>query len=183
MDIDKSIFVEKGLYRHYNGSYYYLTDIITKAGTEEKFAVYFNFLQPELGNFCLELCKWYDTELEITLNGEKHFINIKDYIGNVTGQIKRFERIHDIDFQVKDISTEQLLSELDKRGDSPFKEYDIEKLNSKVVERSYICALILEDEITNTVAFETKEEAEKYKEKHEKIGKEYKIFKRIFVEE
>lgn len=165
--------VSIGLYRKYDGKYYFLSNIVSG---KETYCIYFDVLKPEEGEYIIELKNWFS---EISENGVK----IKERVDNVTGQKCMFERIRDIDFQLGDCSTFSLLEELSKRSDSPLNELDLKELHSKIVNRSYVCANVVLDEIINMVAFETKEEAVKYKEKHETIKKPMKIFKRIYLKE
>lgn len=171
--------VTVGLYRHFKGAYYFLSSI-ARDENDRAICVYYNVTCPENGEYVRELCNWFD-EYTLTKDGDKLYI--VDRIDNFTGQKRRFEKVNNLNFQLGDVETSLLVAELDRRKDSPFRELDINKLNGQVVDRCFVCANIVGDEMRNLVAFETKEEAEEYKEKHTMINRPIKIFKRIFIEE
>lgn len=171
--------VTVGLYRHFKGAYYFLSSI-ARNSDNEAVCVYYNVTCPENGEYCRNLSEWFDT-YTFNLKGEK--VLIKDRIDNFTGQSRRFEKVNNLSFQLGDVETSLLVSELDHRKDSPFRELDIEKLNGQVVDRCFVCANIVGEEMRNLVAFETKEEAEEYRNKHTLIDRPIKMFKRIFIEE
>ena len=169
-----------GLYRHFKGEYFYVNGLSRNAEDEKTVMVnYFNVCHPEYGSFVRPL---------------KDFVATHDKEGaivskpnNVTGQIARFERVKDLNFQIGSISTEQLVAELRRRTDSPIHELDIEGLRSNVFCTDYVLGdkyFATEDYpcgISTIASFDNIEKARKYYYSH-KHRKATGIFKRTFIE-
>lgn len=171
-----------GLYRHFKGAYYYVTGVSKYAlDYENPMVTYFDVCHPEKGNYVRPLDNFV---AKVEEDGRV----IKDRPDNVTGQLARFERVKDLNFQIESVSTEQLIIELRKRKDSPIHELDIEGLMSDVFSKDYIVGESYEfGEVTPkgvyTIAtFDTVEEARKYLDSHPH-KKNTKVFKRTFIEE
>lgn len=175
-----------GLYRHFKGDYYYVSSLSKSAVDEETVMVnYFNVCHPEYGNFVRPLADFVSI-----LDGDPNDENttmIKDRPDNKTGQITRFERIKDLNFQLGSVSTEQIVDELRRRTDSPIHELDIEGLESKIFAKDFVVgeAYTKNEDFPQGVytitVHNTKEEAEKFLEKtpHKKSTR---VFKRVFIE-
>ena len=173
--------VTVGLYRHFKGGYYYVTGLSKNAIDEKTIMVnYFNVCHPEYGA-CVRPLESF------TATHEEDGRAIKDRPDNVTGQSMRLERVKDLNFQLGSVSTEQLISELRKRTDSPIHELDIEELQSKIFSKDYVVGetfMPTEDYpkgVYSSVSFTTLEEAQEYFSSH-KHRKDTKIFKRVFIE-
>ena len=180
--------VTVGLYRHFKGSYYYVTGL-SKSATDEKTIMvnYFNVCHPEYGS-CVRPLDDFITDHDTTEQfGDEMTLYIKDRVDNVTGQFRRFERVKDINFQLGSVSTEQLIAELRKRTDSPIHELDIEGLQSKIFSKDYCVGEANEETIDNPkgvytlITFGTPEEAYKWLSNHAH-RKNTKVFKRTFIE-
>ncbi len=173
--------VTVGLHRHFKGAYYYVTGISRHAHNYDEYLVnYFDVCHPEKGNYSRPLTDFIATTEE---DGRV----IKDRPDNVTGQIARFERVHDLNWQIKSVSTQQLIEELRTRHDSPIHEVDIEGLMSPVVAKDYVVGDLFEatDDTPKGVftlaTFETREEAKTYLATH--MGRKTTgVFKRTFIE-
>ena len=168
-----------GLYRHFKGQYFYVTGL-SKSYDENTIMVnYFNVCHPELGSFVRPLDNF-------TATHEEDGHSIKDRPDNVTGQIMRFERVKDLNFQLGSISTEQLIEELRSRKDSPIHELDIEGLMSDVFSTDYVVGVSYDNpEFSRGVEVicvtDTKEQAEQYLSTHiHRRGT--RVFKRTFIE-
>ena len=146
---------------------------------------YFNVCHPEYGNFTRPLVDFVSI-----LDGDKldeNTILIKDRPDNVTGQIARFERVLDLNFQLGSISTEQIIDELRRRTDSPIHELDIKELESKIFAKDFIVGepYVKNEDFPQGVytvtVHNTKEEAEQFlmKTPHKKSTR---VFKRVFIE-
>lgn len=177
----KDVKVTIGLYRHFKGGYYYVTGLSKNAIDEKTVMVnYFNVCHPEYGS-CVRPLESF------TATHEEDGRAIKYRPDNVTGQIMRLERVKDLNFQLGSVSTEQLISELRKRTDSPIHELDIEGLQSKIFSKDYIVGEAFEATkdypkgVYTTTSFDTLEEAQSYFSSH-KHRKETRIFKRTFIE-
>ena len=175
-----SVRVSVGLYRHFKGQYYYVTGL-SKSATDEKTVMvnYFNVCHPEFGSFVRPLD-------DFTATHEEDGRAIKDRPDNVTGQIMRFERVKDLNFQLGSISTEQLIEELRSRKDSPIHELDIEGLMSDVFSTDYVVGVSYDNpEFSRGVEVicvtDTKEQAEQYLSTHIH-RKGTRVFKRTFIE-
>ena len=173
---DKEVTV--GLYRHFKGSYYYL-ERFCKEG-KDIYCLYFNVCKPLDGTFVREISTWFDTTVK---NRKGNDVEIVSLIENITGQTHRFEKVWDLNFQIESVETRRLIAELDTRKDSPFRDLDIEGLQSAVADRTYVCANIVMDEMRNLVAFNDLDSAREYRDKHNRLDKPVKIFKRVFIEE
>ena len=173
-----------GLYRHFKGEYFYVTGISRYSKDENTHMVnYFNVCHPEYGSFVRPLYDFIAEKYEVS--GE--LVYICDRKDNVTGQIHRFERIKDLNYQIGSATTQQLINELRNRVDSPIHELDIEGLRSKVFSTDYVVGFkheATEDfpagiETINT--FFTKEEADNFLSKQATKGRKG-VFKRTFIE-
>lgn len=190
--MSKEYFAAKpGLYRHFKGQYFYVMGV-DRASEDKSFRVrYFNVCYPEDGTFSRPLHEFFSLtdKLEKDSRGEwfEVGLDIKDRKDNVTGQIRRFERIDNLDFQIGSVSTEQLIDELRRRTDSPIHELDIEGLRSPVFCTDYVVG-IKYDATEETPAgvepinvFFSEEEAQRYYSNQ--VAKARKaVFKRTFIE-
>lgn len=173
--------VTLGLYRHFKGQYYYVTSITTDATDEKtKLVNYFNVCHPEYGSYTRPVSDFLSV-------CDDRGVAISQRYDNVTGMHTRFERVKDLNFQIGSLSTEQLISELRKRTDSPIHELDIEGLKSNIFSKDYIVGdkhFATEDYpcgVTTVASFGTEEQAEKYLHSH-KHTKVTAVFKRVFIE-
>lgn len=172
-----------GLYRHFKGAYYYVTGCSKSATDESTILVnYFNVCHPEYGNFSRPVEDFiadHDTTWQF---GDEMTMYIKDRKDNVTGQIHRFERVHDLNFQLGSISTEQIIDELAKRTDSPIHELDIEGLNSNIDCKDYVLGQHYKGEnyIATVNSFNTESQAKIYLATH-KVNSETHLYKRTFI--
>lgn len=172
--------VTVGLYRHFKGEYYYVTGFSKNAHDDSIMVNYFNVCRPENVNCTRTLTDFIRTHEE---DGRV----IKDRPDNITGQITRFEKVKDLNFQLGSISTEQLIEELRRRTDSPIHELDIEELQSKIFAKDYVIGEAFEETedtpkgVFTTASFNSQESAEKYYYSHQH-NKKAKIFKRTFIE-
>lgn len=123
-----------GLYRDYEGNYIFVQNMVTHADGD-LYCVYFDVMHPEKGFMCRPAYEWFDTLIELPSGFS---VPIEKVAQNVTGQKHRYEKIVDLDDNVKNLSTEQLIKELGSRNDSPFQHTDIEGLNEKVLDYDYI---------------------------------------------
>lgn len=178
--MDKPV-VTIGLYRHFKGQYYYVSNLSKSAEDEKTVMVsYFNVCHPEYGSFVRPLDDFITTVDE---NG----IAISERRDNTTGMHSRFERVKDLNFQIGSLSTEQLVAELRKRTDSPIHELDIEGLKSNIFSKDYIIGdkyFATEDYptgVSTNAVFESPEQAFKYLHTH-KHSKVTGVFKRVFIE-
>jgi hypothetical protein len=156
----------EGLYRHYSGSYFYLTDITTDE-EGKKYAHCFNVLLPEAGTVVIPLEKWDEV---VEVNNTKRM---------------RFKRVAYIEPTLKDLSTEDLIKELRSRKDSPLQQLDIEGYNSKVFSTDYVVGELYEESeesakgVFTVATFNTLEEAHAYMDNHASVNT--KVFKRTFL--
>lgn len=170
--------VTVGLYRHFKGGYYYVTGL-SKSAIDEKTVMvnYFNVCHPEYGSCMRPLESFIATHEE---DGRA----IKDRPDNVTGQIMRLERVKDLNFQLGSVSTEQIISELRRRVDSPIHELDIEGLRSPVFSSDYVVGVPYDNQFSrgvySVVVYDTLEQAEKYVATH-KVRRDTGIYKRTFI--
>ena len=177
-----------GLYRHFKGGYYYVTGLSRSATDERTLMVnYFDVCHPEYGTFVRPLYDFiskFDTTEQF---GDEMTIHIKERKDNVTGQIARFERVKDLNFQLESVSTEQLISELKRRIDSPIHELDIERLQSDIFCKDYVIGEACEETETTPKGvytlnvFDTPEQAYSYLSTHQHKNNT-KVFKRTFIE-
>lgn len=173
--------VTVGLYRHFKGAYYYVTNVSRHAhNLDEHLVNYFNVCHPEYGNYSRPLNDFIATV-------EEDGRIIKDRPDNITGQTPRFQRIHDLNWEIASVSTTDLISELRTRNDSPIHEVDIEGLMSPVVAKDYVVGDYYEatedipEGVATLVAFTTEEEAKRYFATH--MGRaNTKVYKRTFIE-
>lgn len=174
--------VTVGLYRHFKGSYYYVTGL-SKSATDEKTVLvnYFDLCHPEYGSFSRpvdDFCTDYERK-------DSKTIYIVDRPDNVTGQYMRFERVKDLNFQLGSVSTEQLISELRNRTDSPIHELDIEGLHSPVFSNDYVVGVPYDNPefsrgVDTIVVCDTLEQAKNYISTHS-VRKSAGIYKRTFI--
>lgn len=171
--------VSIGLYRHFKGTYYYVTSISRNANNYDEYLVnYFDVCHPE------KVCTRPLTDFIATTEEDGRLI--KDRPDNITGQYVRFERIYNLDWQISSVSTEQLIEELRIRNDSPIHELDIDGLRSPVVAKDYVVGDLFEATkdtpkgVYTLATFETEEEARTYLATH--MGrKNTGVFKRTFI--
>lgn len=168
-----------GLYRHFKGGYYYVTGL-SKSAIDEKTVMvnYFNVCHPEYGSCVRPLESFVATHEE---DGRA----IKDRPDNVTGQIMRLERVKDLNFQLGSVSTEQIISELRRRVDSPIHELDIEGLRSPVFNSDYVVGVPYDNPefsrgVDTLVVCDTLEQAKKYRATHA-VRRDTGIYKRTFI--
>lgn len=173
-----------GLYRHFKGQYYFVQNLVKSAVDEKTVeAVYFNVLHPEYGTFVRAVSD-FTTDYD-----SKNEVYIKDRKDNVTGQIHRMERVVSLDNEVKNLSTEVLINELQNREDSPLHALDIEGFNSKVFCVDYIIGnkMLPTDDCPatgvsyTTPPFDDEESAKRYFENHAH-RRNTSVFKRTFIE-
>ena len=170
-----------GLYRHFKGEYYFVKDLVKGRGSDEVFVIYFNVCHPEYGTFSRPL-KDFITHFE---EDGRYIVDRPD---NVTGQHARFERVHDLNFQLGSVSTQTLIEELRGRADSPLQDIAVYGLSDLVAYKDYVIGT--EYEATDTTpyavitdtSFESKDRALKYFHTH-KHRKDTHVFKRVFVRE
>lgn len=177
--------VTVGLYRHFKGGYYYVTGLSKNAIDEKTVMVnYFNVCHPEYGSFTRPIFDFVADHDTIEF-GDEMTLYIKDRIDNVTGQHMRFERVKDLNFQLGSVSTEQIISELRNRVDSPIHELDIEGLRSPVFSSDYVVGVPYDNPefsrgVDSVVVCDTLEQAEKYVATH-KVRRDTGIYKRTFI--
>lgn len=182
-----------GLYRHFKGAYYYVTNISRQSSEvidTDCIVTYFNVCHPEYGYFSRPLVDFVSDNdtLEKDDKGEWFGVGtaIADRKDNVTGQIHRMERVKDLDFQLGSVSTEQLIRELRTRKDSPIHELDLDGLYSEVFAKDYVIGVKHEatDETPRGVetfeVFDSEEEAKRYAERKGNVRSS--VFKRTFIE-
>lgn len=183
-----------GLYRHFKGDYFYVTGVAKASEDYRSIRVtYFNVCRPELGMFSRPIHEFVGSNRQYEKDDKGDWFavgsEIKDCEDNVTGQIHRFERVKDLNFQLGSISTEQLIDELRTRTDSPIHELDIKGLRSPVFSTDYVVGVKhladYEKETPQGIdtinAFFTEEEARKFYANQ--IAKSRKgVFKRTFIE-
>ena len=177
-----------GLYRHFKGSYYYVTGLSKNATDEDTIMVnYFNVCHPECGSFVRPLYDFIADHDTTEQFGDEMTIYIKDRIDNVTGQFARFERVKDLNFQLGSVSTIQLIKELRERKDSPIHELDLEGLHSNVFSKDYCVGEAYEETdstpkgVYTIASFDRQVDAENYLLTHSH-KKNTKVFKRTFIE-
>lgn len=148
MSINDSLMREKtvkpGLYRHYRGDYFYVTHVARRWDGGESSAIYFNVARPMDGVMDIPLKEFVsETEHLRHFNRDEYpeGTPIVDQPDNVTGQKYRFVRVHDLNFQLRSIDTEQLISELRDRVDSPIHSLDIEGLYSRIASVDYVVGI------------------------------------------
>lgn len=180
-----------GLYRHFKGDYFYVNNI-TKASEDYSVRVtYFNVCKPEMGMFSRPLPEFFSTTDKLEKDDSGVWfecgVEIKERKDNVTGQIHRFEKVKDLNFQLGSITTEQLIDELRRRKDSPIHELDIEGLRSNIYSVDYVVGkkfAATEDTpagIDTINVFFNESDAQKYYQ--DQVAKSRKgVFKRVFIE-
>ena len=173
--------VTVGLYRHFKGEYYYVTGLSKDALDEKSILVnYFNVCHPEYGN-----CTRPIDSFIATIEDDGRII--KDRPDNYTGQIARFEKIKDLNFQLSSVSTKQLILELRSRTDSPIHELDLDGLYSKVFSKDYVVGEAYEATedtprgVYTVAPFDTEDKAFNYLTTHSH-KKNTRVFKRTFIE-
>lgn len=163
-----------GLYRHFKGSYYFVHNIAKDCTTDILYCYYFNVCKPEQGMFVRPVTEWFDTETDKGAVSERP--------DNITGQIHRFERVYDLNYQLGSTSTEQLLNELYKREDSPIHELDLEELQSHIDCRDFVIGVRYPNlnYVTAINTFDNEMQAKRYLATH-KVNSETHIYKRTFI--
>lgn len=192
--MNKDMKVSIGLYRHFKGSYYYVTNVCKFCSNlwsdGEYMVTYFNVCHPEQGYFTRPLVDFVSDNdtLEKDDKGEWFGVGtaIVDREDNVTGQIHRMERVKDLNFQIGSVTTEQLIRELQTRVDSPIHELDLDGLYSPVASHDYVIG-VKHEATENTPqgvetyeVFDTEEEAKMFF--REERYKSSKVYKRTFIE-
>ena len=184
--------VRIGLYRHFKGRYYYVTNVAKSYNNyKEVNVIYFDVCNPSIGSFSRPVWDFLadNDTYDLDDKGERFAVGtpIKDRVDNVTGQYHRFERVEDLNFQLSSISTEQLIDELSKRVDSPIHELDIDGLRSPVFCSDYVVGIKHKatEETPNGVdtinVFFTQDEAEKFFSNQAAKARKG-VFKRTFIE-
>lgn len=176
--------VSIGLYRHFKGEYYYVKEITKNCNTSVEYVSYFNICHPEYGTFIRPLSDFFVDSCVI--GGE--LVKISDREDNITGQIYRFERVKDLNFQLRSVSTQTLIEELRGRADSPLQDIAVHGLSDLVAYKDYCVGVehyATEDypygiETVNT--FDSKDKALKYFHTH-KHRSDTHVFRRVFVRE
>lgn len=175
-----------GLYRHFKGDYFYVTGLSRSSEDEKTIMVnYFNVCHPEYGSFVRPLEDFISDHDTTEQFGDEMAIHIKDRKDNVTGQIMRFERVKDINFQLGSVSTEQLIDELRNRTDSPIHELDLKGLYSPVFSKDYVVGVPYSNPefsrgVDSIVVCDTEEQAKEYISTHAH-RKDAGIYKRTFI--
>lgn len=129
--------VPLGLYRHFKGGYFYVDQLLRNDEGGHYYS-YFDVCNPNSVKFARSSNDFFSV---IDDKG----VPIVDREDNVTGQVHRFERVRDLNFQLGSISTEQLISELRRRKDSPIHELDIEGLRSNISAIDYVVGIEFEE--------------------------------------
>lgn len=172
--------VRQGLYRHFQGKYYYVYYLSKDKESNEIMVTYVDVCHPEYGPI---------TQRSSDFLAKKSCgLIIADRVDNVTGQAHVFERVRDLNNPVSDLSTEQLVKELLKRKDSPIHELDIPALKEAVFSKDFVIGEPVkpeDDELPQGVytlnVFNDEESAREHLTKHaypRRIG----LFKRVFIE-
>lgn len=179
--------VSVGLYRHFKGSYFYVTNVARSCTSTEDvdyLVNYFDVCHPEVGMFSRKL-EDFTSLFDQREDGEIVYIKCRE--DNVTGQFHRFERVKDLNFQLGSVSTEQLIDELRTRTDSPIHELDIEGMRSDIYAVDYVVGRKYPP-MENTPAgvdtcnsFFNEEDAKDYFS-HQVAKSRMSVFKRVFIE-
>ena len=181
--------VTVGLYRHFKGAYYYVTGLSKNAIDDTVVVNYFNVCHPEYGSFVRPLDDFVADrdQRQIPYGSSLGECIIKDRKDNTTGQHLRFERVKDLNFQLRSVSTESLIEELRNRTDSPIHELDIEELQSKIFFKDYVVGEVCEETLDTPkgvytiTSFDKEEDAYRFLASH-KVRKGSRVFKRVFIE-
>lgn len=179
--------VEKGVYKHFKGKYYLVTDTAISCDELETLVVYRPLNNPEL---------IYTRKLSEFLSDID-----PDREDNVEHQEKRFKKVSDVNDlgALKSFTTEQLLTELGKRSDSPLAALDIKGLvNKRIAYEDYIYAVVGElldknpksptygksvKYVSDWVSFSDLESAKEFVSKSpHKHNPRRKIYKRVLTE-
>lgn len=178
--MNMSLDVKIGLYRHFKGEYYFVQNIVKDAVSGELMCYYFNVLHPEYGFFVRRADDWR------TMNTDSG--PIIDRADNVTGQAHRFEVVESIDNPSRNVTTEQLIEELDRRVDNPLKELDLPHLRDRVFSKDYIIGEKHYETqdfprgVGTLAVFETPKEAYEHLRRHPSNSDRVSVFKRVFIE-
>ena len=164
--------IEAGLYKHYDGNYYMVTQIARNT-REEWEVILFNACHPEYG---IKSVPVEDFEVEVTKSAY-----------NPDNQEKAYERVVDLSLPLKNFTTKALIEELKRRSDSPFQESDLEGLNSSVICRDYIIGEKMYNSDLELLGIDTLnvfEDEDRAKNKFENMATNRNtfVFKRVFVE-
>lgn len=169
-----------GLYRHFKGDYYFVQNIVKDCTNGKLYCQYFNVCNPELGTF-VRLVEDFITDHDTTEQfGDEMTIYIKDRKDNVTGQHYRFEKVHNLNFQLGSIPTEQLLEEMFKREDCPLTALDLDMFESKVDCKDYVVGYNIGDYVETLNFFDTEEQAKIYLATH-RVNPDTHLYKRTFI--
>lgn len=176
----------KGVYKHFKGKYYLVTDTAISCDELETLVVYRPLNNPDLV---------YTRKLSEFLSDID-----PDREGNVEHQEKRFKKVVDVNDlgALKSFTTEQLLTELGNRSDSPLAALDIKGLiNKRVTYEDYIYAVVGEildknpksptygkpvKYVSDWVSFSDLDSAIDYIKSSHNYNTRRKIYKRVLTE-
>lgn len=145
------------VFRHFRGSFYTLVDIAIREADMTPMVIYRSLVLPPT----VWTRPYHEFFEELS----------EEVLGNTTGQKFRFELVHDLSNIASSVSTEQLVTELFKREDNPFKDVAVKKDN--IVDSFYEVGMMqyskeLGREYFETInaGFDTLEEAEEWLQSH-----------------
>lgn len=103
---------------------------------------------------------------------------------NPTGQKKRFELVTNLRNQLSLASTQSLIEELKTRSDSPFNDFDIEGLNTKVIQRDFSVADVEDGKVLKeTMVTDSVEKARTFMSNHpERCCSRTTILKNVVID-
>lgn len=125
--------IKNRVYRHFKGDYYLVLDVAINELSKETQVVYQSFKDNTV---------W-------TRNSSEFFSPVPKDRENPTGQKVRFEVIKDLNKPLSNFSTEELVKELSNRSDNPFRNVDIEGVESSVIRREFLIGKVHEVNIEN----------------------------------
>lgn len=178
--------VVKGVYKHFKGKYYLVTDTAISCDELETLVVYRPLNNPDMV---------YTRRLSEFLSDID-----PDREDNVEHQEKRFKKVADVNGlgALKSFTTKQLLTELGERSDSPLAALDIKGLtNKRIAYEDYIYAVVGEvlDKnpksptygkpvryVSDWVSFSDLESAEEFIKSSHNYNTRRKIYKRVLTE-
>lgn len=185
--------VTAGIYRHFKGEYFYVTQLAKCYDNyNNRNVIYFNICHPLDG-------MWSRPEWDFVADNDTYDVDdngvrfavgtpIKDRKDNKTGQIHRFERVLDLNFQLGSVSTEQLIDELRKREDSPIHELDIEGLQSTIYSKDYVIGIKYPEHADTPAGIDTlnvffdEQQAQLHFHNYITDKRRKGVFKRVFIE-
>ena len=179
--VTPNVNVMPGLYRHWKGGYYVVLNVSRGTGKDNEDTVYVNYqnvLHPEFGVFTRPFTEFFEE-----VHDEKYY------------QTQRFVHVEHIDGEdrISDVSTEDLIRELQKRTDSPIHDLDIKGLESNIFCRDYVVGYkafptllqngrMTDKGVSDAVPFQTKEDAKRFM-KNGNSNNRLRLFRRVFIEE